>query len=505
MRRLSASLLLAVTLLPMICAADEFDALRTSIRDHMQKNDVPAVAVAVWRDGKTVWAEGFGWADKEHQVPATPDTMFCLASLTKTLTATGLMTLVQAGKIDLDRPANDYLGADQLTMRVGDPKAVTVRSLANHTSGLPAGEQFFYGADVPKLPAMSEVIRRYGIVAAPAGERYRYSNLGYGILGRLLEQVSGRSYPDFMREALFQPLGMTHASVNIAPELRQHQAVRYDLDRKPIPYYVSAQPAAGLVYASASDIARFGQFLLKNRSSERKAILSNASIDRMSSDPIREQGSPALAAGDASGYGVGLFVRNQGGYRTLGHSGAGSGVSSDFAIVPEQNLGVVVLANADGGTSGLRKMLLKGLLPRWQEPAPAPPAKVEPFQPSSQLVGTWQGKIQTYEGEQSIQLKVLAAGDVHVRVGGPPRFGANRSTFQQDALVNDIEFVDGAFTGRSLAQLVTTDSKRVPHTTSLNLKLRGDKLSGTVNAESVYEGFWIYGLPYWTELSKVEL
>lgn len=504
MKKLWAPLLLSIGLLPAICAADEFEALRASIRAHMLENGIPAVSVAVWRDGKIAWEEGFGWADMENRVPATQHTMFCLASLTKLLTATGLMTQVQAGKVDLDQPANDYLGPDKLTVRVGDPRAVTVRSLANHTSGLPAGEQFFYGAEVSKLPAMSEVVHRYGIVVAPAAERYRYSNLGYGVLGYLLEQVSGRSYADFMRQEVFLPLGMTHSSVNIAPELRQHQAVRYDLDRKPIPYYVSAQPAAGLVYASAHDIARFGLFLLKRRLPDQRAILSDASIDRMSRDPILEQGSPVQAAGEANGYGLGLFVRNQGGYRTLGHSGSVSGVSSDFVIVPAQNLGVVVLANADSGTSGLRKMLLEGLLPRWREAAPVPKAVEPPFKPIPRLVGTWQGEIHTYAGEQPIQLKVLATGDVHVRIGGQPRF-ANRSSYQQDALLNDIEFADATLTGRSLAQLVTTDSRRVPHTTSLSLKLRGDMLSGTVTAESIYEGLWIYGLPYWTQLSKVEL
>ncbi|MBL8270615.1 serine hydrolase domain-containing protein [Steroidobacter sp.] len=493
-------LVCGVVALP-VSAADRFDELRQTVRAHMQKNNVPAVAVAVWRDGKIVWEEGFGWADVENRVPANEHTMFCLASLSKTMTATGLMTLVQAGKIDLDHQANDYLGPDTLTSRVGDPKAVTVRTLANHTSGLHGSDQFFYGPDVARTPPLSETIRRYGILVAPAGERYRYSNLGYGVLGQMIQQVSGKPYDDFMRQNVFLPLGMTRSAVNIPPGLEQHHAIRYDYDRKPIPFYVSAEPASASVYSSAHDLAKFGQFLLKNHRSDQVAILSDASIDAMSSTPIFEGASPVRAAVKEGGYGVGLVVRYQGGYRLIGHTGSTSGVASDFAVAPEANMGVVVLANADGGTGRLRTEIMSKLLPRWRDTPPSPPKQESPFQPTPDLVGTWRGRMQTYEGEQPVQLKVLASGLVQIRIGGQPRF-PNRSTVSQDALVNDVKFADGTLSGSSLAQIETGDAKRGPHTTNISFQLRGGMLKGVISANSLFDGFWKFGLPYWTELQR---
>ncbi|WP_293848254.1 serine hydrolase domain-containing protein, partial [Steroidobacter sp.] len=101
-------------------AADRFEPIRSYIRETLKEESIPSVSVAVARNGKIIWEEGFGWSSLERQVPATEHTMYSLASISKPITATGLMTLVAAGKVDLDAPANDYLGASKLRARVGD-------------------------------------------------------------------------------------------------------------------------------------------------------------------------------------------------------------------------------------------------------------------------------------------------------------------------------------------------------------------------------------------------
>lgn len=500
------AVLLAFCLVPSLAWADQFDKARTLVREHMQENNIPAMSVAVWRDGRIVWEEGFGLADKEKGIPANEHTMFCLASLSKTMTATGLMTLVQAGKVDLDKPANDYLGKDAMTSMIGDPKAVTVRRVANHTAGLPGADQFFYGKEAANVPSMSEEIRRYAILVAPAGERYKYSNLGYGVLGHLIARVSGKSYDDFMRQDLFLPLGMTHSSVNLAPGLEKLQAIRYDYDRKPIPFYVSAEPASASVYSSAHDLARFGMFILKNRIAGQEKILSDQSIDQLTLDPTTDTGSPVHIAKDGLGYGVGWEVWEQDGYRYIGHNGSTSGVSSNFAMIPAENTGIIVLGNANAAADPeLRTAILKALMPAYHqtEPAKAKDEAAVLFKPTPELVGNWKGKVRTPEGEQPMELKVLPSGDVHVRIGGEPPF-PGRSTFLQEALVNRVAFKDGELTGRTMAQIQTADTKRYPHTVYLYLKLRGNVLNGSATAVSVYDGLWIYALPHWAELTKVE-
>src|SRR5688572_1524578 len=125
-------------------AVDGFDGVRSLIRQQITERPVPSVAVAVARDGRIVWEEAFGWADRENRVAATAHTLYSLASISKPITATALMILKERGLIDLDRSINDYLGEAKINVRIGDPAAVTVRKVANHTAGLPLHYQFFY-------------------------------------------------------------------------------------------------------------------------------------------------------------------------------------------------------------------------------------------------------------------------------------------------------------------------------------------------------------------------
>lgn len=155
-------------------ADDPFDRVRVFIRRQMTERQVPSVAVAVARDGRIIWEEGFGWADRENRAPATAHTIYSLASISKPITATGLMVLKERGLIDLDRPINDYLGATKINIRVGNPLDATVRRVANHTAGLPLHYQFFYADEPYRAPSREETILRYGNAVTAPGERYQY-------------------------------------------------------------------------------------------------------------------------------------------------------------------------------------------------------------------------------------------------------------------------------------------------------------------------------------------
>ena len=166
--------LVAVSLVSLRFATrDRYEGVRDLIRRELGGQALPSLAVAVVHHGRIEWEEAFGWADREHQRRATVDTMYSLASVSKPITATGLMTLVRAGKIDLDRPINDYLGDAKLNVRVGDPAAATVRRVANHSSGLPLHHHFFYVDQPFRRPPMDETIRRYGNLVTMPGERYQ--------------------------------------------------------------------------------------------------------------------------------------------------------------------------------------------------------------------------------------------------------------------------------------------------------------------------------------------
>src|SRR5207245_1516081 len=143
---------------------DRFDGVRGAIHRLLDSASAPSLAVAVAKDGRILWEEAFGWQDREKQVPATVNTMYSLASISKPITATGLMVLVERGKVDLDHPTNDYLGLGKLSGLAGDAPGATVRRVLSHTAGLPLHYQFFYANGGYGAPTMDETIARYGIL-----------------------------------------------------------------------------------------------------------------------------------------------------------------------------------------------------------------------------------------------------------------------------------------------------------------------------------------------------
>ena len=158
----------------------QFAHVRSQIESLMLKDQLPSVAVAVAQHGKIIWEQGFGWADREQLRPATSDTPYSLASISKPFTATAIMALVKQGKMRLEAPANDYLGAGKITGLAGDASGATVYRLLNHTSGLPLHWQFFYANEDYPPPPMEDTILRYGNAINPPGELFQYSNLGFG-------------------------------------------------------------------------------------------------------------------------------------------------------------------------------------------------------------------------------------------------------------------------------------------------------------------------------------
>ena len=341
--------------------ADDFDSVRAKIKTLLLEQNVPSLAVAVAKDGKVLWEEGFGWADREKQVRATQHTMYSLASISKPITATGLMVLVERGEVDLDRRANAYLRDAKITSPIGPTRDATIRRLANHTSGLPLHYQFFYEDEPHLRPPMPESIRRYGVLMRPPGERFQYANFGYGVLDHVISQVAARSYADFMRQEVFLPLGMTHSSIDIAPGLEQYAAVRYAADQTPLPFYDFDHPGASAVFASAHDLVRFGMFHLKQKSDDQRAIISDESIDEMQ--------KPTADAGSGRHYGVGWFIApDEHGYATVSHTGGMGGVRTRLCLVPSEGIAVAVLCNTSSSAPlRMTEEILATMLPKYGE------------------------------------------------------------------------------------------------------------------------------------------
>ncbi|MBL8267906.1 serine hydrolase domain-containing protein [Steroidobacter sp.] len=479
-----AVLLLSLAGIAQAGAADRFDSVRSFIEAQRVEGDIAGISVAVSQRGRIVWEQGFGWADRENRIPATEHTMFSLASISKPITATGLMTLVQAGKVDLDKPVNDYLGAAQLKARVGDARDATVRRVANHSSGLPLHYHLIYSDEPYRKASTEETLAHYGNLITLPGERVEYSNLGYGVLDYIIRRVSGMSYADFMAAEVFAPLGLTRMSVGLSPATESLAAVRYNPDGSRIAFYDSDHQGASAVYGSAHDLVRFAMFHLKDHRPDQRAILSDASLDEMQRRTVNES--------ERSGYGVSWnIVDRDNGYRTVEHGGGMPGVGVVLLMIPSEDIAVAVLTNhRQGRHRAIADKVLQTLLPKWRPQPKQERGDNPPFVPGPQLQGKWSGSLHTYKSEIPITVEFLASGEVRAGLRG-----------QHVSIVRQVRYNDGLFEGLMAGQLDTPDARwNDPGMLDLSLRLRGDRLTG--GAATTSEDWRAGALTHWVELRR---
>jgi len=476
----------------MAAAEDIFSTVRTQILETLEKTKVASLSVAVARDGKIIWEEGFGLAHLEKKIKASPHTMYSLASVSKPITATGLMVLVEKGLVELDRPANFYLGEGKLTAYEGKASDATVRRLLTHTAGLPMHWNFFYESELPQRPGMDESIRRFGIIAIPPGEEFHYSNFGYGVLDHIISRASGKSYGDFMKTEVFEPLGMTRTSIPIGPGLEDHAAIRYDKNQRPIPFYDFDHRGASAVWSSAHDLVRFGMFHLKNHLEGQKQILKDETID-----VIQKEKNPQAPDSE---YGLGWSLIDLYGYRFVSHSGGMPGVSTRLTLIPSENLATVLLCN--GETPDLWKIELAiyaALLPELAkklevEKIKSEEEEPEQFSPPGSLLGEWVGEVKADSRTLPARLVIQENAQVSLELAGNIF-----SPLTMKTPLGTMKFKDGIFQGPFYGNFNIFESARSPHIPFIRVKLQGQRLSGYIAAVAVNQSFC---LPFWIELQK---
>jgi CubicO group peptidase (beta-lactamase class C family) len=479
---------LALLLVPSVAIAqkaapaDPWGSVRDTIRAVMTRASLPSVTVAAARGGKILWEESFGWADRERMIRATPNTMYSLASISKPFTATALMTLVERGTVNLDKPANDFLGTGKLTGLAGDANAATVRRVMSHTAGLPLHYQFYYANQPYPVVSNDETIARYAILVTPPGEVYEYSNLGYGIIDHIISRASGTDYGDYMRATVFAPLGLTHTSVGIGPGLEAFAAQRYDAKQRLIPFYDFDHRGGSAVYASAHDLVRFGMFHLKDHLADQKAILKDETLDAMK-----------VAVAPAS-YGLGWILEEREGLRTVYHSGGMPGVQTLLLLYPAEDVAIVVLMNAVGEVQRVSREIERVMLPRYAEarrraqpPPPGPPPR---FAPPNELIGEWTGTLRAWDRTLPMAMVVKPDGDVHVKIG---------TNFE--TLLNEARWQNNTLVGQLAGTIPTSDAARWPHNILLSLRAHGATLNGMASALSTTDPVY-FALTSYVALSK---
>ena len=322
--------------------------LQVTLSDFVKKTaakfKIPGVAVGIWLDDKESYV-CHGVTSVDNPLPIDVSTLFLLGSVTKTYTATALMCLVAGGEVELEAPVRRYV--PELLLADEEAAAeVTVLNLLNHTAGLDwrvnvdSGEgDDALAREVAKLPQSKQI--------APPGTRASYSEAGYNLAGRIVEKVTGLTYEQAVASRVLEPLGLSHSFFMRDDIMTRRFAVGHNFKdgllsiARPWSYWRSDNPGAGLA-SSVADQLRWARFHLGDGCAESGVrVLPAEALSRMKEPTVALRGS---TLGDAIG--IGWFLRDVDGVRTVGHGGSANGQFAELLLVPERNFAVVSLSNA---------------------------------------------------------------------------------------------------------------------------------------------------------------
>lgn len=320
----------------------EFSA---SVPEHMKKNQVPGVAMALVDEQGIIWIEGFGYADLKGKSPVTPDTPFLINSMSKTITATAVLLAVQDGLVDLDKPITTYLPDFRVysCFEEHPERKMTLRHLLSCTAGLPVeaslGNLF---EPSPTVSFADHVKSLYGTwLVCPVGQALVYGSVSFDVAGYTLQVASGQPFEQYLESRLFAPLGMSNSTASTSKILKNKtRALGHHFAASEIPAVYPALGAGG-VYSTARDLSRFVQWHLNQGVWEGKTIL-NASLLRAMYEPRTIMRKPD------GYYGYGICMAQchpENVDLMLYHDGWGFGFHSVMYWYPEYGLGMVTLMN----------------------------------------------------------------------------------------------------------------------------------------------------------------
>jgi D-alanyl-D-alanine carboxypeptidase len=325
-----ALVLLTLLALAPLATADAVDDL---VRNEMMQSRAPAVAVGVFQNGQIIRAQGYGIANVEYNVPATPDTVFRIASMSKQFAAASILLLEEEGKVALSDPITRFLPDAPEAWN-----AITFRHLMSHTSGIPDADPadgFTFRSEMSDAQYL-RLLYRKPLKAVP-GTTFEYSNPGYSVLGILVNRIAGKPLDQFVTERIFEPLGMSstryYTDGGVVPtraggSVRSGQALANALFLRP-----KVMDGSGGILSSVNDLAKYDAALY---------------TDRPLSQKIREAQFAAQAPREGGAYGFGWFTDDNLPGR-MRHSGGTNGFTSNFIRNPGTGLTVVVLQNIGSG------------------------------------------------------------------------------------------------------------------------------------------------------------
>ena len=338
--------------------ADKYrDHMDQIIPGLMEQYGIPGCSIAIVNNYGISWTQSFGFADVSSGRVLTASTPMSVQSISKSITAWGVMKLVENGRVDLDAPVSGYLKSWQVPWSCFQAERITTRRLLSHTAGMPLGDfTDIYDPGV-EMPSLREKLTREAIISREPGSGFLYSNVGYHLLELLIEEVSGQSYTEYMRSEVLLPLGMNSAVYAPESSMDQYPPTGYSLAGEPVPVYVYPEKASGGLFATAGDIACF---LVAGMTDN--TVLSPHYVELMYSPESRDIGIYNLVF-DA--YGLGCYLETlPNGLRSVSHGGQGNGIMTHYQSIPDTGSAIVVLTNSQRSWPFIASLLSDWA--RWQ-------------------------------------------------------------------------------------------------------------------------------------------
>ena len=336
-------------------AAPNLAGLDGFIEQVMKDWHVPGLAVAIVKDGRVVYAKGFGYRDVKKGLQVTPDTLFAIGSCSKAFTASALAILADEGKLDWDKPVRDYLP----DFRLHDAYAtahIRPRDLVTHQSGLPRHDLVWYGSPLSRKEIFERL--RHLEPSRPLHARYQYNNLMFLAAGVLIERLSGLTWEEFVRRRIFDPLGMKASNLSVRDSQKTPDfSLPYQEENgevKEIPFRdIDAIGPAGSINSSVNEMTRWLLVQLGKGKFEGRQVISEKGLGEVHTPQIVAGGDLKYDESFYSSYAMGWGVTSYRGHPALSHGGGIDGFTSAVRFLPKAQLGVVVLTNSSSPASGL--------------------------------------------------------------------------------------------------------------------------------------------------------
>jgi CubicO group peptidase (beta-lactamase class C family) len=321
----------------------------------MARLKIPGVSIALIRDGELVWSGAYGYADLEEERAMTVDTVCRAESISKSVTAWGIMRLVEKVQLDLDVPIQEYLIDWDLPETAFDDKGVTVRRLLSNTAGLSNGTIGEEYSPQSVLPTLEENLTQEARLVQQPGRSFLYSNPGFNLLELITEEVTGQEFSSFMEDEVLHPLGMLRASYRWRDEYQLQLPMGYEMNGSPVPAYIYPAAGSGGLFANVEDLANFVRAEMIGPYAADQAILSLEGIQQIQEPEVE---IPGLFGFVADWYGFGHFIEVLAdGRQAVWHGGQGHGWMTHFHAVPESGAGIVIVTNSQRSWPFIAEML----------------------------------------------------------------------------------------------------------------------------------------------------